>query len=358
MMNQKKILQVLRYAVVFVGLWLFFRYLFPVLLPFGMGLLLALAAEPAVHFGSSSLKLPRWAATGLGVSLTLLILLTLTGAVGAVMVKELGVLARRLPDLQKTAGDTVVRLQVFLETAADSAPESIRPIMTRAVNGMFSSSAELVDQLTVRLPGAVSGFLSRVPDSVLGIGTGILSAFMVSARLPRLKRTVEEKMPDALQNQLIPAIKRSKAAILGWLKAQLKLCGITFCVLAVGFLLLRIPYGILWAAVIALVDAVPLLGTGTVLIPWALISLFQQRHLRAIGLLCLFGAAVLTRTVLEPRLVGRHLGIDPLVTLIFLYLGYRFWGLAGMLLAPMVVAAVTAAGRSCDTGFDPKNADL
>ena len=110
MMNQKKILQVLRYAAVFVGLWLFFRYLFPVLLPFGMGLLLALAAEPAVHFGSSSLKLPRWAATGLGVSLTLLILLTLTGAVGAVMVKELGVLARRLPDLQKTAGDTVVRL--------------------------------------------------------------------------------------------------------------------------------------------------------------------------------------------------------------------------------------------------------
>ena len=86
-----------------------------------------------------------------------------------------------------------------------------------------------------------------------------------------------------------------------------------------------------------------LLGTGTVMVPWAIVCLVQGRQLRAIGLLCIFGAALLVRTTLEPRLVGRHLGLDPLVTLVFLYLGYRFWGIPGMLLAPMLVAAVTAA---------------
>ena len=99
---------------------------------------------------------------------------------------------------------------------------------------------------------------------------------------------------------------------------------------------------------LALVDAIPILGTGTVLLPWALVSLLQHQHLRSVGLLLTYAAAFLTRTILEPRLVGRHLGLDPLVTLIFLYLGYRFWGILGMLLAPMLAAALTAATKQME----------
>ena len=110
-----------------------------------------------------------------------------------------------------------------------------------------------------------------------------------------------------------------------------------------GVLLLRIPYAPLWAGAVAVVDAVPLLGTGIVLLPWALICLLRRQHLLSVGLLLTYCAAFVTRTVLEPRLVGRHLGLDPLVTLLCLYLGYRFWGIGGMLLAPMLAAAVMAA---------------
>ena len=81
----------------------------------------------------------------------------------------------------------------------------------------------------------------------------------------------------------------------------------------------------------------------------------KREHLRSVGLLCIYGASFFTRTVLEPRLLGRHLGIDPLLTLLFLYLGYRFWGLAGMLLAPMLVAAITAAqGNRQSPGENPE----
>ena len=193
-----------------------------------------------------------------------------------------------------------------------------------------------------------SSFLSRVPDGALGIGTGILSGFMLSSRLPKLKAMALEKIPEGVKNRLFPAIKRAKHALFGWLKAQCKLCAITFCVVFLGFLLLRIPYAPLWAAVVALVDAVPLLGTGTVLLPWALVSLLKHQHLRSVGLLCIYAGSFLTRTVLEPRLVGRHLGLDPLVTLVFLYLGYRFWGIVGMLLAPMLAAAITAATQQIE----------
>ncbi len=329
-------------AAGFLGIWLFLRYLLPIFLPFGAGLLLALAAEPAVRL-CTRLKLPRWAATGLGVSVTLILLISLVGVLGAALVRELGVLAGRLPDLQDTAQQATERLRLLLENAADHAPEGVRPLVNRSVTRLFSSGSTFVEQATVRLPGAISSILSRVPDGALGIGTGILSGFMLSARLPKLKAMLIEKMPQRIKTQLLPALKRSKNALVGWLKAQLKLCTITFCVVFLGFLLLRIPYAPLWAAAVALVDAVPLLGTGTVLLPWALVSLLQHQHLRSVGLLCIYGAAFLTRTVLEPRLVGRHLGLDPLVTLVFLYLGYRFWGIFGMLLAPMVAAALTAA---------------
>ena len=348
-MNREAVRRWLLLAGSFLGIWLFIKYLFPIFLPFFLGFLLALAAEPAVRF-ATRLKLPRWAATGVGVSLTLVFLTGLVGLLGATAVKELSVLAGRLPDLQDTAMQTADKLRSFLQNAANKAPEGVRPLVDRSVEGLLGSGSNLMEQATVRLPGAISGFLSRVPDGALGVGTGILSGFMFSARMPKLKMQITGHLPESWRTKLLPALKRSKDALLGWLKAQVKLVSITFCIITVGLLLLRIPLAPLWAAGIALVDAVPLLGTGTVMVPWAIISLIQGQQLRAIGLLCIFGVALLTRTTLEPRLVGRHLGLDPLVTLIFLYLGYRFWGILGMLLAPMLVAAITAATDKTQAG--------
>lgn len=329
----------------FFAAWLFLTYLLPLFLPFILGFLLALAAEPGVRLGVRW-GLPRWASAGLGVSLTLVLLMSLAGMLGAGIVKELGVLANRLPDLQDTANEAVDTLRFYAQNVADRAPQGIQPLLDKSVDSLFSSGEAIVEQATVGIPGAVTGFLSRVPDGALGIGTGIISGFMLSARLPALKKKLAEKVPKKIKNSVLPVIKHGKNAVFGWLKAQMKLMLITYCVVLVGLLLLKIPLAPLWAAGVAVVDAVPLLGTGTVLVPWAVVSLVQRQHFRAIGLLGIYGVALVLRTVLEPRLVGRNLGIDPLVTLVFLYLGYRFWGILGMLLAPMLVAALTAAAKA------------
>ncbi len=333
----------------FLAVWLFLRYLLPVFLPFALGLLLAMAAEPAVRLGIRRLKLPRWVSSGIGVTATLLLLVGLVGFLGATVVKELGSLAKKLPDLQSAATETAQRVRAFLEDAASRSPQGIQPLMDRSIDRIFSSGSELLEQATVRLPGTLSGLLSKVPDGALGIGTAILSGFMFSSRLPNLKRALSQRIPEQLRDRVIPALKRSKDALLGWLKAQLKLSAFTYGIVTLGLLILGVPYAPFWAVAVAAVDAVPLLGTGTVLLPWALVCLVRRDHFRSVGLLCIYAAAFLTRTALEPRLVGRHLGLDPLVTLVFLYLGYRFWGLGGMILAPMLVAALTAASRQVPT---------
>ena len=117
--------------------------------------------------------------------------------------------------------------------------------------------------------------------------------------------------------------------------------GVTFAILCFGFLLLQISHPILWAAATCLVDILPVLGTGTVLIPWSIVCFLQGDSIRGIGLVAIYVVISLLRSVLEPRLVGKQLGLDPLVTLLAIYAGYQLWGLAGMLLAPIL--AVVAA---------------
>ena len=145
-----------------------------------------------------------------------------------------------------------------------------------------------------------------------------------------------ERLPESVQ----AALHRLRGTLGRWLLAQGKLAAVTCAILAAGLTLLNVPQGALWAIPIALVDAVPLLGTGIVLVPWALVALLQNDTLLAVGLLTTYAAAAITRTVLEPRLVGKQLGLDPLVTLFFLYLGYQLWGFWGLVLSPVCAAAI------------------
>lgn len=329
---------------VFLVLWLICRYFLGAALPFLVGGLVALAAEPVVSLAEK--KLPRAVASGLGVTVTLLGSAALVSLLGALAVRELSRLADAVPDIQQTARQGLSLLQDRLLTMADGAPESLRPLLQKTVLRTFEGDPALLEQAVLKLPGWVSGVLGKLPGGALGIGTGVLAGYMLSARLPRIRAWMRQKLPRSWYERTLPALRRLRHSLWGWVKAQAKLCGVTFLIVTGGFLLLRIRFAPLWAALVALVDAVPVLGTGTVLLPWALAELLQGNTLRALGLLGIYAAALLIRTVLEPRLVGKQLGLDPLITLVCFYLGFKFWGLPGMLLTPMLAAAavnITAA---------------
>ena len=324
----------------FAAMWLGARFVLPVLLPFLLGAGLALAAEPLVRLGTKRLRFPRWLGTGVGVSATLLGIMGIVSLIGAIAVREIGSLAGNLPDLENTARQGMLMAQDFFVGVSEQAPDGVRPMLQKTVLNFFNDGSVLLDQVTDRVPSMLSAVIGKVGNGALVVGTGVVSAFLISARLPELRQKIRRWLPESFQTTYLPALKRVRKALSGWLKAQLTLSAVTYAIVSVGFVLLKIPYGWAWAFLVALVDAVPVLGTGTVLVPWALVCLFQGQSLQAIGLLLTYGAALTTRTVLEPRLVGRHLGLDPLVTLLALYIGYRFWGILGMLVAPIFASAV------------------
>ena len=327
-------------GLILLLIWLAFEYLWGLLLPFLAGLLVALAAEPAVMFLHRRLKLPRLLSAGAGVTATLLLILGIVSVLGAVLLRQVTGLAQTLPDLGTAARHGIGVLEDFLVDLTYRTPEGIQPALTGAVVRFFDNGDLLLDQLTQHIPGAVLSTLGRVPDSALGLGTGLLAAFMISARLPGLRQWGKDTLEKTGLNRHLPTVKKARQAALGWLRAQGKLMLLMWGIVTAGFLLLGIRSGVLWAALIALVDAVPMLGTGIILLPWALVSFLQGQRLLALGLSLLFAVATVARTTLEPRLVGKQLGLDPLVTLVCLYVGYRLWGFLGLLLAPMLAGIV------------------
>lgn len=328
----------IRIAAVVLGVWLAVKYLLPVAVPFLIGGLIALGAEPGVGLLQRKLKWRRVPAVGLCVSLTLILFVGLTGLLTAVVLKELGAVAQYAPAVGETVGQGMAVLEDWLVNLADRAPENLRPVLIQTVLSTFRDGNALVGQVTERLPGMVTGFIGWISRGALTVGTGILAGFMISARLPQIKGWMGKHLPKAWQEKLLPGLQRAKTAFICWFQAQIKLMLVTWVQVSVGFLLLGVSYAPLWAGVVALVDAVPVLGTGTVLVPWSLVSFLQGNTVQGVGLLLIFAATWLTRSVLEPRLVGKSLGLDPLLSLIAFYAGFRLWGIPGMILMPVAAA--------------------
>ena len=332
----------LRPALLLGALILFLRYGLALSLPFLAGLGLALAAEPAVRFLCRRLSLKRGFAAAIGVTLTLLGFAALGILLCSGIFRGLRWLASIAPDLESTAAEGILALQDWLLSLAQRAPDGIRNLATRAVLALFQGNNTWFSSMVSALPGFAAGLLSHLTGGFLGIGTAVLSAYLISARLPRLK------LPPWL-DKYRPALRELRTALGGWFHAQARLMGLMWLLLWAGLALLGIRYAPVWAALIALVDAVPMLGTGLILVPWSIVCALRQDPARALGLVGIFVAATLIRSALEPRLLGKQLGLDPLVTLISLYLGYQLLGLPGLLAAPaLAVTGIRLWGLGSD----------
>ena len=124
-----------------------------------------------------------------------------------------------------------------------------------------------------------------------------------------------------------------KFAVGGYFRAQFKIMFIVFVILTAGLLVLRVPYAVLAAAGIAVLDFLPMLGTGTILIPWAVLWALSGKLSSAAGLVILYAVTQVTRQLIQPKMVGDSIGMDAMTTLIFLFIGYRMAGLIGMIVA-------------------------
>lgn len=340
-MSRYMIRFVLFLALGLAAVWLFMGYILPIGLPFLLGLLLALAAEPATRLLSSKFHIPRRGASPLAVSGVFLLSATVLTCLLAFLVRQSQQLVAALPQLADAVSDAMTQLQQWLTELTQRLPASLQPLVQGMTQHLFSGSNTFVEQVAMQIPKLATGLLSALSKGMLGLITGIIAAYMISGRMPAMGSWWQTHQPPQWQEKWLPALQTMKKALLGWLLAELKLALVAFVIMFVGFWLLGNGNPLLPAALITVVDAFPILGVGTVLIPWAVICLLQQNIAKGVGLLAIYGIVWLVRSILEPKLIGKGLGLDPLVTLIAIYAGWKLWGIPGMLLAPILALTVS-----------------
>ena len=316
-------------------LWLFLALLLDWALPFLAGFALAALLEPSVRLLTDRLRLPRWAAAGL---CTLLLFLTLTGGLALLLWRlwlALAPLLQELPELLAPFAAAGERLSLWTRRLLVGAPPELRPTIQKVLDTLSQQAAALPGRLSAAAAGQAAALLSVLPQWGLGLFTTTLATCFTSAGRPALMAFLRRLIPPERQTDVCAGLARLRAAATGWLRAQGLLALFTFSLLALGLALLGVPSPLFSAAVAALTDALPILGAGLVLLPWAGLSLLSGDLPLGLGLLGLWALAVSARSLLEPRLVGRQAGLPPLAALLAMYLGFRALGVAGMVLAPL-----------------------
>lgn len=333
------------------ALYLALRYLLPILLPF----LIAWAASAAIMPAAAAIsKRFRLSNRLCAVILLVLLLAALALGIGWSVSRLLGELGGLLSGLLSEYGS--------FEGAVNAALTYLESVLLQT--GLFSSVGgelreRLYGMLGEILPSALSALASGVSSVAGGILRGlptflfaaivtVIAGFYFCFDREGIERELGALLPRALRARLGRWRQGMRRLSLRYLRAYLLLLLLTFAVLLVGFLLLGVPYAFLLASVTAIVDFLPVLGIGTVLLPWAAFALLRGRYYLGLGLLILYGVSVLVRQIAEPRLVGKSLGMHPLLTVVATYAGWRLFGVIGMLLAPFAVVLLKGVLRRED----------
>lgn len=337
-MNRSGIRRILMLIGCFFLIWGVIRYLLPLIYPFLLGWIFAAMAEPLNTLLRDRLRLHRALSAGISVSLVLALLFGLVWTVAALGYRELTALAAGIPEHAQELNQRFAQLREWALGLVSRAPEGIADTLRQGVTGLFTGGGVILERLATGIIGIAGNMAGKLPGGALTAGTAVLSAYLISAQYPSLKRRLTDN--EFYRRRWEPLLDSLRGTAGLWLKAQVRLTGVTFAIASAGFLILRVEHWLLWAIITAVVDAIPMLGTGTILIPMAFFSLLWGEQVRGIGLIGLYVTAMLTRSALEPKLVGNQLGLNPLLTLIALYVGFQIWGVPGMILSPILAVTV------------------
>lgn len=323
-----------------VILYLSARWLLRWLLPFLLALLLSAASEPVISFCHSRLHFRRAYTAAVCTLLTVGILSSLLFFLIRALLTQVTSLLSRLPSLLATLPTFVAQLQARIAQFSARCPDTVNDWLSaflRDASGQVMASAT---DLSARWLSSLTSLVSFLPEAALFLVTTVLAMYYTSARYPEIRAFLRRQIPPHKRRGASGVKQNICSTMLKWLRAQGILWLLTFSILFAGLLLLRVRYALLLAFLIAFVDMLPVLGTGTVLVPWALISLLLQRAPLAVGLAALQVILLLERSILEPKLVAAQVNLPPIAALLAIYLGYCSMGIFGMVTFPILLLLI------------------
>lgn len=302
-------------------------------LPFVIGWLIAMVANPLVKFLERRLNLVRKHSS------VIIVVAVLAGIIGGLyflvgrVIIEIRLLVLDMPEIYEAVRLELMEALDSLNRMVARMPTGVQEWFNRTnenLGGIASSLMQKIAFPTVTVAGNVA---KGIPGALVNSIVVILSSYFFIAEQDRIRDLAGRLIPSSFYSYGGLFRKDLKNLIGGYFLAQFRIMFVVAVVLAVGFLILGVRYGILLAVLIAILDFLPLFGTGTALFPWAVVKLLSGEAAFAVGLILLYVLTQVVRQIIQPKIVGDSMGLPPLLTLVFLYVGFKIRGISGMILA-------------------------
>ncbi len=333
-----------------LSVWLIFKFALPALTPIAIALLVSSAVRPVARLISRKSHTPVKFCGGV---LVFLLVFAAVYASVILSIKLFGEASEFLASAVRTleSEDNVIRrVADYFKSLWDKVPLISGKGNAKIPDEIYSLLLDGVKAAATKVSeGAASlaaGFLGSLPDLLFSLVVSVIAMLYLTVDIDGVKDGILSLFPVASSKKVIKFGRIFGGAVSGYIKAYFILGLLTFAGLFLGFVLLRVKYSFFLALVISIIDILPVLGAGTVLIPWAAFLFIMGDVSKGVGLLVLCGIMYAVRQFIEPRLIGRFMGLHPLITLTSAYVGYRLFGLAGMLTAPLALYVLRIAKDS------------
>lgn len=337
MKKSTKYLKILCNFIAMLIILFFVFYIMPkaivYFMPFVVGFVIALIANPVIRFFEKRIKIKRKYGFVLLIILVIAAIVLLCDGVFSLLWEGIQSFSAYLPTMYKNAGEEIANAANSLERMLNSLPfvkdlnfDKYETMIQDLLSGLMTgSSSNTVDVL-----GNVA---KSIPNIFVCSIMGLLATYFFIVDREKMMRFVRTHVPQHFQEKCKMVYNQIIGAVGGYFKAQFQIMFVIYVVLVIGLMILDVDYAWLIGFGIALLDMLPVFGTGTVLCPWAVVKLFTGNYMMALGMIVLYAVCLILHQVLQPKLVGDSVGMDPFATLFFMYIGYKVSGVIGMIIA-------------------------
>lgn len=304
-------------------------------LPVVIGWVIAMIANPIVKFFENRLKIVRKHGTWIVIVGVLALIVTGGYFLIAWLVRESVGFLEYLPKLYETLvqGLEDIGNNLMVSLQKSKLPTQFQEELAAFFGNMDTYAGDLIEKIGIPTLSYAGDFVSSLPNLLIQTIFMFLSAYFFVADRERIDAGIRKILPQSVFDRWAWLKRMFSHAVGGYFKAQFKIMGVIAMVLFAGFLFLGVEYAALWALLIAFLDFMPFLGTGTAIWPWAAFQLMRGNYSMAVGLMILYLVCLLLHQLLQPKFVGDTVGIDPLTTLLFMFIGYRIGGILGLIIA-------------------------
>ncbi len=334
------------YAVLAAVFTLLAVYVMPkliiILLPFVLALWISKLCTPIVEFFKNKLHIPGELASLIVIISIISILGYLLFIVSATLLKELYELTLYMPELLHKnnieLSDTYI--SGLLVKLISYVPETLRGFADYITDNIREYIKSLSEPLARYIVNFAKGFAGKLPSVVIFLVSLVLASYFVMSDSKKVNSLLDRYIPQKVKGIYNRAVTASKQVFVYYIKSRLIIGVITFLILVTGFSIISVKSPSITAFFFCLADALPVVGLGGVMLPWALWCMITGAYKKGIGILIVYAVAVVIRRVTEPKIVSRQMGIHPLVTVFLMYAGYRLFSGFGLIFFPLIGTAV------------------